>query len=281
MASFSPPLTDAELHAAFPGRFTKLTPIDAGGQGCVFRAESVGGGPVALKIYAPDPNAHVEERTQREVDAMLRLSCPSMVKVKDHGVIPLRGTQCRFVATSFIEGRTLTSLMDGGPMSLAATAQVAHDIAAAIDALWSSAKIVHRDIKPPNVMAGRQGGAVLIDLGIARHTTLDTLTTPGMAWGTMGFMSPEQFQGRKNLTCKSDVFALGVLLRLCASSIHPTGGNQKLLGNGCSPTSTVAMSLPAEVSAQIDRMLLVAPERRPMPATVMTAFRPFLTPTPW
>jgi serine/threonine protein kinase len=155
-------------------------------------------------------------------------------------------------------------------MSFDEVARVGHDIADAIEALWARPhRIVHRDIKPPNVMLATTGHAVLIDLGVARHTTLDSLTITGGTWGTHGYMSPEQAMGRKALTCKSDVFALGVMLQEGLAGRHPTNRNQRMLIAGpLPPTHTVAAGLPADVARLIDSMVLRDATRRPLPDVI-------------
>ncbi len=198
MAQFNPPLTIAEVQAAFPDSYVRVNPVFAGGQGTVFRVESAGGSVSALKIYVPEPGAELEERTTREVDALRRIIRTTIVRLDDHGTAQVRGSRCRFVSTTLIEGVTLAAQLTppGTSLSMDAVARVGHDIADAIDALWAVPnRIVHRDIKPQNVMLANSGFAVLIDLGVARHTLLDTLTATGATWGTQGYMSPEQARG--------------------------------------------------------------------------------------
>src|SRR5689334_3319631 len=120
MASFSPPLTEPELQTAFPGRFKKLTTVDAGGQGCVFRGETGAGSVVALKIYVPDPAARVEERTDREVQALRAMRCATIVTLEDFGTVEIRKQKCRYVSTPFIDGATVGQLVQGTGMSLSA-----------------------------------------------------------------------------------------------------------------------------------------------------------------
>lgn len=273
MASFSPALTEAELHAAFPGRFRTLTSVDAGGQGCVFRGETPAGGVVALKVYAPDPGGKVEERTDREVQALRTMRCAAIVSLEDFGTVEIRKQQCRFVATPFIKGVTVAQFVHRAGASIPMVAQLAHDVAIAIDRMWSSARIVHRDIKPTNVMWTHSNRAVVIDLGLARHLSLESLTITGGVCGTFGFMSPEQCSGSKQLSCKSDVYALGVLLQYCLSRQHPTGGDQWTLAAGAPPTAQLVPSTPAALAAVVDRMLRRNPVERPLPSAIAEFFR--------
>ncbi len=275
MARFNPPLDGGEITAAFPNQFTSVAAVYAGGQGSVFRAERPNGTVGALKIYVPDPSAAIDDRTDREVDALSRLNCPTIVRLDGHGTVAIRTEQCRFVCTTFIEGVPLSDRLGRGALSLAEAARVGHDIADAIDAMWAAPlRIVHRDIKPPNVMLANSGHAVVIDLGVARHIGMASLTATGNTWGTRGYMSPEQAAGRKSLTCKSDVFALGVIVQECLLGRHPTGGNQNLLLGGGVLTTSIIGGLPGDVVNIIDAMLQRDPNRRPMPDEIKAVLLP-------
>jgi serine/threonine protein kinase len=269
MPKFDPPLTDVEVNTGFPNKYLRIAPVFAGGQGTVFRVDRPDGSVGALKIYAPDPGAELEERTAREVDALQNIVRPTVVNLDAFGSVGMRGEQCRFVCTTFIEGVTLSNRLQvlGAPMPLDEVARVGYDVADAIEGLWERPyRIVHRDVKPPNVMLSSSGRAVLIDLGVARHTTMDSLTVTGNSWGTQGYMSPEQALGRKALTCKSDVFALGIMLQQCLAGRHPSNGSQRVLTTGpLALTHSFAPSAPAEVAKLIDSMVLKDANRRPMP----------------
>ena len=282
MATFTPPLTESEVTAAFPRRFTTVATIFAGGQGAVFRCLPTSGLAQAVKVYAPDPSGQIDERTDREVQTLRRISCSSMVTLEDDGYVVIRGVQCRFVITPFIDGESLASRLARGAVPLQGSARIAVDVAAAIQALWEPERIVHRDIKPPNIMLATGGRAVLIDLGIARHTALVSLTATGSTWGTRGYQSPEHHACRKGLTCKSDIFALGVVLQEAMKGTHPTGGNQHLLMTTSITTSLQCPDVPASVATFVDSMLDRNPVRRPMPEQVIAFFRGHLQdPTVW
>ena len=269
--SFNPPLTHPEVEAAFNGSFAKVTPIagGTGGQGVVFRAEpnsQVSALPqtVALKIYYP---GSLVERTRREVQALARLKCDHIVKLHSDGHIALRGQNCMFVATEFIEGEVLSAVAPGGGRTASQAARVGRDIAVAIAALWSE-RLVHRDIKPSNIMLARSGRAVTIDLGVARHLSLGAITTLGRTWGTEGYMSPEQATALRQLSCKSDVFSLGIVLQELLLGRHPTGCNQLALSGGGIKTAALRLALPAPLEALLDAMLALRPHSRPNPVHV-------------
>ena len=287
MPQFSPPLTEGETLAAFPGAYVRAAPVFAGGQGTVFRAERPDGSVGALKIYAPDPDAEIEERTAREVDALQQIVRPTIVRLDGHGTVRIRGDLRRFVCTTFIEGVTLASRFTsaGVGLPLDKVARIGHDLADAIEALWAPPyRIVHRDIKPQNVMLATSGRAILIDLGIARHTTLESLTLTGGAWGTRGHMSPEQATARKALTCKSDVFTLGIMMQQCLAGRHPANSNQRTLITGPLPgTATLVQNLPVTVVDLIDAMVQRDANRRPLPGMIKALLSPIARPVgrPW
>ena len=226
MPAFDPPLAPAEIDVALPARYQRIDVLKSGGQGAVFRVEfgpnqeRPAGTPVALKIYYAD---QLEERTEREVDALKQIQVASLVRFVATGRITIRGLPCIWLETAFIEGEPLAAVIGRGPLSISQTATIAHDVAAALDELWAR-RIVHRDVKPDNIMVQADGHAVLIDLGVARHIELDSLTTYGKTWGTEGYLSPEQSRAVRTLTCKSDVFALGVVVQECllGTSDRPT-----------------------------------------------------------
>jgi serine/threonine protein kinase len=273
---FSPDLTAQEVQAAFGDAYSAVSKHVSGGQGDVFKAtpkvaSGQAAGNVALKIYFPGSLA---ERTQREVDALCRIRCGSLVQLHDAGRVDLRGQVCMFVATAFIEGEVLSLAIGRGPLGADRVARVGRDIAAAVDALWQE-RIVHRDIKPSNIMVDGNGSPFLIDLGVARHIALSPLTTTGKTWGTEGYMSPEQAHALRQLSCKSDVFALGIVLQESFTGRHPTGYNQIALALGGPRTATLAHGLPPVLCAFIDLMVAGQPHLRPTPAQVVAALTPF------
>jgi serine/threonine-protein kinase len=273
-------LAPAEISAAFPGRYQSVQVLKSGGQGAVFRVEAgldqqqPRGTPIALKIYYAD---QLEERTEREVNALKQIQIESLVQFVGTGRTTIRGLPCIWLETTFIEGESLAAIITRGPLSRSQAATIAHDVAVALDQLWTH-RIVHRDVKPDNIMLRPDGHAVLIDLGVARHIELDSLTTYGKTWGTEGYFSPEQSRAVRSLTCKSDVFALGIVVQESLLGRHPTGRRQPQLVAGGPATAAIQPGLPAEFIALVDRMVHRDPVRRPTPSEVVVSMRPFLRP---
>jgi serine/threonine protein kinase len=228
------------------------------------------GDDVALKLYF---DATQVERVEREVNAMDRLRVPCLANLIEHGTIVLNGLTLRFVASEFITGTPLDeTLVVRRPLSPVEIACVGRDVSIAISRLWEH-QIVHRDINPKNIML-RTGwrDAVLIDLGIARHLGETALSSVGTAWGTSGYMSPEQSQAERNLTSNSDVFCLGVVLQEALLGRHPTGRDQRLLNRNPPLTEDLVPDAPTDLAELIDWMLRVRPAFRPRVGELVQRF---------
>lgn len=278
--SFNPALTNHEVDAAFSGRFHQSARVADGGQGSVFRGVPVGiasgaNDDVAIKLYYPGSQP---ERTEREISAMGRLNCQTIVRLRDAGQVTIRGQPCRFMATQFVDGRPLSQVIANGPLPVRAVASIGRDIALAIEAMWGI-RLVHRDIKPSNIMVTPQGTNILIDLGVARHIDMQPITTVGAAWGTPGYMSPEQMRAQRALSCKSDIFCLGILLQHALCGHHPTGGNQLALIHGGPRTSGLTAGTGSSanplIAGLIDALVEFQPQRRPLPQQVATVLNQF------
>lgn len=279
MPPFNPPLTAAEVLEAFAGRYPTLESLKSGGQGAVFRAVVGTGEPaspsttIALKVYSAD---QIEERTEREIAALRRIRAPTLVRLVDTGRIEIRGLPCVWLATDFIEGESLAHRITSASLSVAEIAAIARDVATAIEAIWAD-RIVHRDIKPDNIMVTPDTRGVLIDLGVARHTSLSPLTSYGKTWGTEGYLSPEQAQVHRSLTCKSDIFSLGIVVQEALLGRHPTNFRQAALALGGPATNTLRGGLPPAFAALVDRMVSRDPLLRPLPGALAASMSTFLT----
>lgn len=271
------PYTPNELAASLQHRFEVAYLIDKGGQALVYRAKrsstidgSVASDDVALKLYVS--RVH-DERVEREIGAMGKIRHPSLAGIVEHGTVTIRSAELRYVAYEFIEGGSLGRQLKLGPLPAKAVACIGRDISAAIAEIWRH-RIVHRDVKPNNVML-RTGEreAVLIDLGVARHLHHASITVHGSTYGTIGYMSPEQFlRAERQLTCKSDIFSLGVVLQEGLSGLHPTHGDQSVLAQAPPKTADICPSTPAYLAALIDQMLAVRAPFRPDPELLKDEF---------
>lgn len=252
------------IAALLPNDIVLEQQLAEGGQGVVYRGHAAGT-PAAIKIYLP---GQLQRRVQREVDALAALDCPSIVNLLWSGTVEIAGCELPVVATSLVPGDTLNEILSARALTETEIGAVAHDVVLAINAMWER-RIVHRDLKPSNLMFKPDGRACVIDLGLARHVELSSLTGAGAAWGTLGYMSPEQTRGVRQLTCKSDLYALGVILLEAAIGRHPTNGDQLRLMTG-----NFHSQLPQELEdwshADLVKALLhPRPTKRPAPSPTL------------
>jgi serine/threonine protein kinase len=269
------PFTTAVVQASFP-RFYVGGEIRAGGQGAVFSATrrldvnaTTTNDRVALKLYF-DPSQ--KERVIREIKALQGYDHPNLSRLIEHGDVVLNGRRVDYVAWEFIDGTPLDLRIAKGVLSSKAVAIVGRDVTRDLTHIWQK-RIVHRDVKPNNVILRiGEAEAVLIDLGVARHLNELTLTAPGLIWGTLGYFSPEQSRAEKNLTCNSDVFALGVVLQECLVAHHPTNRNQHTLITATPKTANVCPTCPAALADTIDEMLHSRAAFRPAPSALSQRF---------
>ncbi len=196
--------------------------LGEGGMGEVYLAEDTRlERKVALKIL-PAAFAQDTERMRRfvrEAKAASALNHPNILTIYETGATD----NTNYIASEYVDGETLTERMRREPLSLKAALDVAVQIASALDAAHG-AGIVHRDIKPDNVMIRPDGFVKLLDFGIAKltekktelidaeaATAIKANTTPGMIIGTANYMSPEQAVG-KPVDARTDIFSFGVML---------------------------------------------------------------------
>jgi serine/threonine protein kinase len=196
------------------GRFRILEPVDEGGMGTVYRAEDLqNGGTAAIKLVRLR-RASDRERFVREISVLAELSHPGIVRYITHGKGP---SDTDFLAMEWVSGETLAHRLEHRGMNIRETVATGHSAALALAAIHQ-AQIVHRDIKPRNLIFPNGAGwsVKIIDLGIARHVGQTTgPTNTGVMVGSPGYMSPEQARGSREIEPPSDVFSLGCVLFEC------------------------------------------------------------------
>lgn len=235
---------------------------------------AVDGVPAALKLFTAldDPR-----RVQREVDILCQVNCPSLVKVLATEQLRITGTDVTLVAYELHTGGDLTAaLAPGSPVLIELElARIGRDVGAAVDVLWAK-RIVHRDIKPANIVRAANGGYVLVDVGLARHLDRSGVTGAGLAVGTLGYMSPEQARGRRDLTVHSDAFSLGITLYELAARAHPFGRDQGRIVRYVAPASleTIRHDLTPAFCRAVHQMM--SPFAAARPRALSAFFKPFL-----
>lgn len=193
------------------GSYSLEKELGSGAMGTVYRARNdKTGARVAIKILAfgLGRNDKARERFEREIDVLQQLKHPNVVRYINHG--RFQGTE--YVAMEFIDGETLDAVMHRGDrFSWEKVVEIGQQICAALHHAHLQG-IVHRDLKPSNLMMDRDGVVKLTDFGIAKDLDETALTSAHCTVGTAAYMSPEQCRGEKQLSHRSDLYSLGVVL---------------------------------------------------------------------
>ncbi len=236
----------AVLDSLLPARYVDLEPIGRGGMGRIYRATDTAlGRSVAIKIlderYAADPG--VRARFTREALAAARLSGnPNIVTIYDVGEHHGR----HYLVMEFLGGGSLEERLQAGAIPPQQALEWLGQAANALDAAHRHG-VVHRDVKPANLLLDRQGRIHVADFGIASAAGLDSLTQTGTVLGTAAYLAPEQAQGQR-ATPASDIYALGIVAFELITGQRPFEGE------------TAAAEAAAHVTAQLPSVCDVNPD---------------------
>ena len=248
-------------------RYDVVRPLGSGGMGEVYLArDRVLGRDVALKVlrrqYAGDEE--FAERFKREAMSAASLSHPNIIQVYDRGETE-EGSS--YIAMEYVPGGTLKEKISReGPLEAADAAGIGAQVAEALGAAHDRG-MVHRDIKPQNVLLTARGGAKVADFGIARAGSSATISRTGSVMGTAGYMSPEQALG-KPATPKSDLYSLGVVLyealtgELPYTADNPIAVSMKHVNEPLRPPVQLNPRIPRGMNAIVTKLLAKDPEDR-------------------
>ncbi|MFF2535625.1 serine/threonine-protein kinase [Streptomyces cyaneofuscatus] len=250
--------------------------LGAGGMGTVYLARSRGGRAVAVKVARPElaSDPHFRERFRAEVAAARSVGGFHTAPVVDADP----AAPAPWLATAYVPGPTLAALLEAeGPMDEARLRQLGAALAEALAAIHGCG-LVHRDLKPGNIIMAPDGPRVL-DFGIARALESTRLTATGTAFGTPGFLAPEQAQGLE-VGGAADVFALGaVLVAAAGGSAFGAGTPMGLMYRSVHEPPDLA-AVPEGLRPVLTACLAKEPDQRPTPAELLDLFAPDTVPYP-
>jgi hypothetical protein len=245
------------------GRFRPLRPLGSGGSGSVWLVrDERSARDVALKVVPREGKAG--SRAEREVEAAARLRHPRCLRAlalerDDHHV---------YVAYEYVPGKTLRQCLRDGELDDAASVEVGAQVLEAL-AHAHGKKVLHRDVKPGNVMVedGDDLSVRLLDFGLAQLEEAETLTAAGDVPGTLAYIAPERLAGRE-ANGAADVWSVGVLLWESLAGRHPFSSFSPLetarrVQEGAPPLASLRPDLPRALCATVDRMLDADAARRP------------------
>ena len=250
------------------GPYRIVGKLGQGGMGTVYLAEHVDDGMrVALKVLPPDFARDEEflERFRREARAVTSLDHPNIVRCLGVGVS--RGVH--YIAMEFVEGKDVESILEEkGPMSEADTLAIARQMAAALSAAYARG-VVHRDMKPANILVDADGLAKLTDFGLAWRGGSDArVTHTGVAVGTPYYISPEQARGIQDVDVRSDIYSLGASMYHMLTGQPPFPGSNAMVvmsqhvSEEPVPVRRLVPSVSEGMAALIEKMLSKRPEDR-------------------
>jgi hypothetical protein len=266
------------------GPYEILGRLGRGGMGAVYKArhrelDKV----VAIKVLPPDRvDESAVSRFRTEMKAAGRLDHPNIVTAHDAG----RLGETHYLVTEFVDGTDLARLVARrGPLSVSDACELARQAAAGLRHAHERG-LVHRDVKPSNLMLAKGGVVKVLDLGLARlpgTPPADGLTATGMLLGTADYIAPEQIDRASAADARADVYGLGATLYFLLAGEPPFGDGRrswldKLRAHQLEPVPPLGPrrpDVPPALAALVESMLAKDPADRPPAAAVVEALRPF------
>jgi serine/threonine-protein kinase len=253
------------------GRYEILAEIGRGAMGVVYKARDpkinrlVAIKAISLFGQEPEDEAEYRERFFLEAQAAGRLSHPGIITIFDVGEEPVSHEP--YIVMEYVAGQSLSRLLTGQnkKMPLGPGLQIAQELAEALDYAHSRG-VIHRDVKPANIMVTTDGHAKIADFGIAKLNQ-SHMTLPGQVLGSPAYMAPEQLSG-EGVDARSDLFSLGVILYSMITGFKPFQGNSaatvcyKVVNREPLPASSLNSDLPAHIDRIVERAMAKDPAQR-------------------
>jgi hypothetical protein len=263
------PTWTEKLNRTSAGRFQLLDKIATGGMGVVYRGRDPWtGAVVAVKVLTVElaDRPVILERFTREFSAAAKLEHPNIVRALDFGIDDGVG----YLVTEFVEGKNLGQMIEGqGPLTEETAVRIITQVAQALQYAHER-NVIHRDVKPDNILVRVDGLVKLTDFGLAKDYNDDPLLTrPASGLGTPHFMAPEQYRDARHVDARSDIYSLGATLFAAVTGRVPFDGcgsltalAKKVKGNTPSARNLVP-GLSARVDGAIRRAMNPDPLMRP------------------
>src|ERR687886_1733307 len=250
----------------FAQRFVLERKIAAGGMAWVFLGrDEVLDRPVAVKILNPGHGStDIGDRFRREGRTAARLSHPNIVQVYDAGKGEFEGREVSYIVMEYVSGGDLKKLVsEKGPLAEKELARMGADVASGL-ARAHERGVIHRDIKPQNILIDDYGRSKLTDFGVARALGATTPSTQtGSYLGTASYSSPEQLRGEE-ITPKSDLYSLGCTLYQAAVGEPPfSGGPIEVAGQHLTKLPTPPRARGAALSEPFEELILACLAKDP------------------
>ena len=260
---------ETTTHPTQLGNYDVLSKIAEGGMGTVYKGRHrYTREVVAIKVIAPGTgrNPVVLQRFEREFHAAQRLNHPNVVRAIELDV------KCPqpYLVMEFVDGESLGQLIErGGPVPEAEAIRL---ISQVCEGLQSAHKqgLIHRDVKPDNVMVNREGVAKLTDMGLVKGVDEElNLTKTGRGLGTPHYMAPEQFRNAKGVDARSDIYSLGATLYALLTGTVPFANANPLdcwmrkIKNEFPPPKELNAAITDRVDWAIRRAMSAEPNQRP------------------
>lgn len=263
---FDGPMAALQEGSVLGQRYEIVKLLGQGGMGAVYKARDRElDRLVALKVIRPELAGHASilQRFKQELILARKITHRNIIRIFDLGV----ADGLRFITMEFVEGQDLSSLLDEQPKySPGAAVKILRQVCAALEAAHAEG-VVHRDLKPQNIMIENSGRVCVMDFGLARSLEANGMTQAGAVMGTPAFMSPEQAKGLP-VDQRSDIYSLGIIAYVMLTGQTPFKADSALasmlLRTQGPPTPAVELdpSIPKPLSDIVQKTMAVDPKDR-------------------